>query len=154
MNTHPTIDWREVHIPYRASCRGGLTLFEVLISLMIFATAMAVLGQLAANGVQAALGSRLRTQAVLRCQSKLAEVTSGICPLAPATDVPFPDDPAWNWDLSIGDFADRNLLLVAVTVSHKGKHASRPVSMTLERLVCKPASARTQSRDQEFGHDN
>ena len=132
------------------SQRQGLTLFEVLISLMIFATGMAMLGQLAANGVRAALHSRFKTQAVLRCQSKLAEVAAGIEPLAAVVDARFPDDPGWSWSLRVSGSPRPTLLVLEVTVSYTGKHPNRPVSMTMERLLYKPPTAGLNSSDREF----
>ena len=130
--------------------RRGITLFEVLISLMIFAAAMAVLAQLAGNGVRAALQSQLQTQAVLRCQSKLAEVAAGIQPLAPVTDAPFPDDPRWTWNLRITESKEPGLLILEVSVSYRGRHRTRSVSMTLHGFLYRPATAGFQRSDQGF----
>ena len=136
-----------------ASRRQGITLFEVLLSLVIFATAMSVLGQLAANGVRAALHSQLRTQAALRCQSKLAEVTTGIEPLAPVMDAPFPDDPGWSWSLRISASPQPALLVLEVSVSYKGGHSNRSVTMTMGRLLYKPRTVDFKGIAREFHTD-
>ena len=65
----------------RSSRRSGLTLYEVVLSLVILAGSMTALAELIGTGRRAAVQSKLRTQAVLLCQSKLSEVVSG----APST---------------------------------------------------------------------
>ena len=57
---------------------GGFTLLEVLVSLSIFLVAYAALAQLYTTGSKAAIAAALETQAVLRCESKLAELIAGV----------------------------------------------------------------------------
>src|SRR5512134_2043342 len=72
-----------------AANRRGLTLIEVLLSLGLFLGAVTVLSQLWWNGVRASVQSQLRTQAILRCESKMNEVVAGAEPLLQVTDTPF-----------------------------------------------------------------
>ena len=78
--------------PERRSKRSGLTLFEVVLSLTIFVGAATALSQLSTNGTTAAVQARLETQAILRCESKLAELASAIEPLEDLADEPFLDE--------------------------------------------------------------
>ena len=115
--------------------RRALTLLEVLLSLVIFATALGVLGQLGANGVRAAIRARLQTQAVLRCQSKLAEVVAGAEPLVTVPEGAFADDPQWHWQLETRDTGDPTLLAIRVTVFHATKQPQSRLSFTMVRLL-------------------
>jgi type II secretion system protein I len=120
--------------------RRALTLLEVLLSLVIFATALTVLGQMGANGVRAAIRARLQTQAVLRCQSKLAEVVTGVEPLVPVPEAAFADDPQWHWRLETHDTGDPTLLSLRMTVSHAAKQPHGRISFTMVRLLHAPRS--------------
>ena len=57
--------------------RRGLSLFEVVIALTIFACSMGAIGHLISTGVRAAVRSRLESQAIMRSESKMAEVAAG-----------------------------------------------------------------------------
>lgn len=121
-----------------AAVRRGLTLFEVLISLAIFVVSMAALSQLISTGVQAAARARLQTQAVLRCESKLAEVLAGVEPMETLSPTPFEDDPSWTWSLEIGSGPHLDLLELNVTVSHAGESDLAAASYSMSRYVRDP----------------
>jgi general secretion pathway protein I len=125
--------------------RRGLTLFEVLLSLAIFVMAMSAVGQLVSNGMRGAVRGRLETQAVLRCESKLAEVIAGIEPLQAVNNIQFPDDPTWNWSLSLAAGPTEDLLDVEVVVLHSGSNGVGLVSFGLRRLVRDPDAVTTSS---------
>src|SRR5579871_6173517 len=118
--------------------RGGMTLFEVLLALTIFAGSAAVIGQLLSAGVRGALHARAHTEAVLRCESKLGEVIAGVQAFQAANDVPFPDDPDWSWSMTINNGPHQNLLLVEVTTKFVGAEESGDVTFTLHRLMRNP----------------
>lgn len=118
--------------------RRGLTLFEVLLSLTIFVGCMAVIGQLISAGVRGALRARLETQAVLRCETKMAEVVSGIAPLQNVNDGTFSDDPEWHWSLSLTPGPQEDLYLIEVAVSHGPGTTLGSVSYSMQRLMRDP----------------
>ena len=62
----------------RLSTRRGVTLFEVLLATTIFATATAVLSQLAQRGIVAASRADFESEASLRCENILQHLRSGI----------------------------------------------------------------------------
>ncbi len=119
--------------------RQGLTLFEVLLSLAIFAGAMAAIGQLVSNGVRGAVKTRLETQAVLRAETIMAEVVSGVLPFQSTQNTPFSDDPAWHSSVSIHAGPTSNLSIVEVTAAHPGTSKMADVSFTLRRYQRDPA---------------
>ena len=123
----------------RASRRlqRGLTLFEVLISLVIFIGAMAAIGQLVANGVRAALQARFQTQAAMMCEAKLAEVVAGVVPMT-QSQATYPDDPNWSWSLALTAAQVPGLMRAEVTVQRQGTNSKGKVVFTMARYVRDP----------------
>ena len=118
--------------------RSGLSLFEVIISLTIFVCSMAVIGHLISSGVRGALRSRLESQAILRCESKLAEIVAGITPLQNSNGVAFPDDQSWHWSVAVSAGQHPSLYLVEVTAAHPSTKTAGNISYSLRRLVRDP----------------
>jgi len=120
--------------------RSGLTLLEVLISLSIFLGALAAIGQLIGIGSRAALQAQLRTQAIMKCQSKLAEVLAGVQPMESVTQAAFEeDDDNWKWSLDVAPGAYENLLMLTVSVTYSGTSEMVSTSYQLTRQVRDPA---------------
>ncbi len=118
----------------RRNARRGLTLFEVLLSLAILAAAMAAIAQLVSSGVQSSVRARLQTEAIIRCQSRMAELIAVGDPTAVVTEVPFDDDPAWKWSVSSAATEQPGLLQVVVTVTHDAGNGFSDVSYSIPRL--------------------
>jgi general secretion pathway protein I len=118
--------------------RRAFTLLEVVLALALFFGALAALSQLTWNASRAAVQSRLRTQAVILCETKLNEILAGIEPLSDQKDVPYEDDPNWTWSLFIGDAGLPGLLQLEVTVAHTGGNSLGNVSQTLRRWTRDP----------------
>ena len=121
-----------------ASPRGGFTLFEVLLSLGLFLGTLAVLSQLWYGGVRASVQSRLRTQAIFRCESKLSEVVAGAIPLEAASETPFEDDVSWTWNMQVLPGPHADVMLVVVNVAHPGQGGLSSSSHQLSRLIRDP----------------
>lgn len=118
--------------------RRGLSLLEVVLSLTIFLGAFAALSGLASSGMNAAVQARLKTHAVLRCESKLAELAALVEPLEPAVDMPFQDDPSWSWSMESVPGPHVDLLLITVTVNYTGQSAFNSTSHSISRLIRNP----------------
>lgn len=123
----------------RASCHAGFTLLEVILALTIFFGALTVLSQLAWNGSRAAVQARLKTQAIVRCEAKLAEVLAGAEALQPKTRVPFPDDSQWTYSVSIAESQFPDLLQLQVTVAHTGNSSLASAEFSLWRWMRDPS---------------
>jgi Tfp pilus assembly protein PilV len=125
-----------------APTRRGLSLFEVIVALAIFMGSIAAIGQLVATGVRGAVQARLQSQAVIRCESKMGEIVSGVLPLRSASaNVPFPDDSSWNWSMAVAPGPHEGLYIVEVTVAHPSGTAAGNQSFALRRLVRDPQVA-------------
>ena len=121
--------------------RSGLTLLEVLIALSIFVAAFAAISQLFTLGSRAAIQASLETQAVLRCESKLAEVVAGIESLEAADGTAYEDDPRWVWSLAVDappDSAPAELMQVTVTVAFVPEDENEEMEFSLVRFLRDP----------------
>ena len=120
--------------------RRGLSLLEIILALAIFFGSLAALSQLGWSGARATVQARLKTQAIIRCEAKLAEVLAGAEVLQPKSGVSFFDNPAWTWSLSITPTPYKGLLQVDVTVSHGGgKNRLANAEFHLRRWMREPS---------------
>ena len=102
-----------------AGHRFGLTLLEVLVSTAIFLGALTAIVSVMRVGHNARLRVVLNSEAVLRCESVMGELISGIRPLVSSGQQPFEDDPDWVWSAMVGDQGGEALFTVDVTVEHR-----------------------------------
>ena len=126
-------------------------MFEVVISLGLFIGALAALSQLSSNGMNAAVQSRLLTHAVLRCESKLNEIAAAVEPMQPINDLPFEDDPNWNWSLQSESGPHADLLLVTVTVKYRNQNDIASTSFSMSRLMRDPLTFQTVTEPESTG---
>lgn len=119
--------------------RSGLSILEVVLSLTIFVGAVTALSQISTNGTTAAVQSRLETQAILRCESKLAEIAAAIEPLEDIAEEPFQDDENWTWSLATAGGPHADVMYVTVTVTYTGQSDLSSVDYSLSRLIRDPA---------------
>jgi general secretion pathway protein I len=116
-----------------------MTLYEVVLATVILLGSVAVLGQLIGMGSRAAVQAELRSRAALLCESKMAEVVSGIESLQSVSNVPFDAQHAdWVWSLVVQPGPHADLLDVSVTVRHVGGNRQADVSQTLRRFIRDP----------------
>lgn len=119
--------------------RHALTLYEVLLALVILLGATVVIGQIINTGSRAAVQAQLRSEAVIRCQSKLSEVVAGIVPLQAVSGQPFEDaGPQWTWSLQFTAGPHIDLLDLEVTVDHTDPATQQVVSQSLRRYLRDP----------------
>jgi general secretion pathway protein I len=122
--------------------RRGITLYEVVVALVIFAAAMAAISEAISTGMRAAVQSRLQSQAILLCQSKMGEVLAGAVPRQSTGDSAFTDPglDGWKWGLSVKPGPHTGLLDVEVDVNYRLAGNSVDASFALERLVRDPSA--------------
>ena len=117
--------------------RAGLSLFEVLLSLAIFLGALAAISQLISNGTEGALRARLESEAILRCESKVAEIVAGAEAFSTVSQASFADDPNWSWSATLNPQSATDLYELDVKVSRK-RGANSEISFSIQRLVRMP----------------
>lgn len=119
--------------------KKGLTLYEVILALAIFLPALAVMGQAIATGGRAAVQSRMQTDAVLRCESLLAECGAGVRDLETVSGMSFDDGSVgWTWSLVVSAGPVDGLLQVDATVAHEDTLGQVNATCTLSRLLRDP----------------
>ncbi len=122
-----------------SSPRAGMTLYEVVVALAIFLGALAALAQGVTTGSRAATQARLRSEAILRCEQKMAEMVAGVLPLAAISNAAFADDaPSWTWSAQVENGSTPGLLYVIVTAAHSGSNTDATASYSLSRMVRDP----------------
>lgn len=117
--------------------RRGITLYEVVIAIAIFAGAIAALSEALTTATRAALQSRLQSQAVLLCQTKMAEVVAGATPATSSGSVPFTDPglEGWSWAVNVAPASHTGINQVEVIVSGPQSANSVDASFTMTRLL-------------------
>ncbi|MBS0260606.1 MAG: hypothetical protein JSS02_01515 [Planctomycetes bacterium] len=116
-----------------------MSLFEVVISLAILMGALAAIGQLISTGARGAVDAKLHSQAVIRCETTMAEIQSGYMGLRSTTGT-FTDDPNWTWSVAVSSTQHSGLYLVEVKSEHKGTSSMGQVSFALRRFIRDPAA--------------
>lgn len=121
------------------SSRRGLSILEVLISLMIFLLAYGALHQLMSNASQQARMIHYRSQAARLAQSLLNEVVAGSIPLtASVNDAPVPDDPEYLYTMISEGSVLEGLYTVRVKVSRSLGDEGQ-VDYTVAQMMLDPA---------------
>lgn len=122
----------------RRACRRGFSLLEVVLALTIFLGAFIALSDLSSSGMTAAVQARMQTKAILRCESKLAELAAAVEPLEDVTDQPFEDDPKWSWSLVTIPGPHADLLLLNVTIQYDGESEMSDTAFAMSQLIRDP----------------
>lgn len=135
-------------LPRRAERRlrlrtSGFSLLEVILALLVLSIAVAALGELSRLAVRNARIARDKTRAVLLCESKLAEITSGAVlpePVEgmPLLDVTSPADSLWLYSIALERVDQEGLMAVWVTVYQDLPPEKRPVEFSLVRWILDP----------------
>jgi prepilin-type N-terminal cleavage/methylation domain-containing protein len=123
----------------RCRSRRAFTLLEVLLALAILVGSLAVIGELGRMGLRNARRAAALAIAQLYCESKLAEITSGVATPSAVANTPLETDPAWVYSVAIEPTADLGLITVRVTVAENVPPGSDPTEFTLVRWM--PESA-------------
>lgn len=120
------------------SRRQGLSLLEVLVAMAIFLFALIVIGRLVTIGADRAVDVQFQSEAVLHCQSKMAEVVAGAVPLTSQAEVPLDEDPDWLWSMDCEQATVAGLWNVTVRV-HRLRPGAEQVESTASRMILDPS---------------
>jgi general secretion pathway protein I len=118
--------------------RAGLSLLEVIIALAIFLFSFTAIAQLLSFSSERVIEGHLRSQANLRCQSKLAEVLAGAEPLTGSGWSSFSDSRDWEWQVTSNEADIANLSNVQVSVRKKKADKSY-LEVSVSQMVFAPA---------------
>lgn len=118
--------------------RAGLSLLEVLIATAIFMASLTAIMHIFGLGRQAELLTQLETEALLRCESTLGELVSGLRPLTSLSGQAFEDEAeGWIYGVDVQTQSE-GLLLVTVQVDHVLNNGDVNASYTLVRMMRDP----------------
>jgi len=146
--------------------RDGFSLLEVALALAILGGAIAVLGEANRLALRNAAMARDVAHAQLLCESKLAEILSGITPADPVEQTPFdetmtdsldPEEAPWVFSIETEETDETGLISVRVTVTRDLPEAQHPLQFSLVRWLPDPnytsstATSSSQSSQQSGG---
>lgn len=131
------------------TCKSGFSLLEVILALTLLGGAVVVLGQVCRLAMQNASATRDLGRAQMLCESKMAEVVSGITPPSSVGETPFDtstepelvDDPRWVYAIDQVQTDEEGLISVKVTVKRDLPEAQHPISFSLVRWMLDPNSS-------------
>ncbi len=128
----------------RHSRRRAVTLLEVLVSVLLALILVGSVGTLATFSTDRAIEMEQQTQATLLCQSKMAQVMTGVVPMQNAEWDPLPDDlsegdgPRWKGAMTVENMVtNTGLYKVKITVSREISGAK--IEAELSQIVFDPA---------------
>ena len=116
---------------------GGFSLLEVILSMAILGGALVVIGALVNIGYRHALSARLRSEANILCDTKMAEVAAGVLDLEPVSGSPIEESPDWNCSVFIEPSGQNGLLLVNVRVTNNQTEGV-PITVDVSRFMPDP----------------
>lgn len=121
--------------------RRGFSLLEVILAAAILAGAIVVLGEAARHAMRNAEAARDLASAQLLCESRLAEIVSGVLPAESVQNVPIPTgldptEPAWVYSVNVEQLEVEGLVAVRVTVARDLPAEKRPLQFSLVRWMC------------------
>ncbi|GEM_PF-250635 len=127
-------------LTFFSATRSGMSLLEVLISVAIFLGSLTAIMQVLNVGQRAELATRLQTEAILKCEAKMAEFISGIEEATTSQGGTFEDDETgnWKWDAEVTDSGIVSLLQVTVKVEHMISDDEANAAFTLSRYMRDP----------------
>ena len=125
------------------SNRDAFSLLEVILALAILTSSIAILGELIRQATTNAKIARQLTMAQLLCESKLAEVTTGIMWPESVSGTSFESeneltDPEWLYSIDVMVIDEEGLLSVQVTVYQDLPPEMRPVEFSLTHWMIDP----------------
>lgn len=118
--------------------RPGLSLLEVLLSIAILGGSMVVIGNMFFLGARSAMRARLRSDANILCDAKMAELAAGFLPLSSSGSQPIAENPEWVYSVDVQSSAQRGLLVATVTVEQSDTSNPVPVSLSVVRFLPDP----------------
>lgn len=131
------------------SRRAAFSLLEVVLALGILVGALAVLGELVSLATRNAQLATDLTQAQLLCESKMAEITSGISPPQAVQRTAFDTDPQWLYSIDYGAASQPGLIALQVTVTQDLPEEKRPAEFTLVRWMRDPGAELPEESTEE-----
>jgi type II secretion system protein I len=126
-----------------ARCRG-LSLLEVMLAIAILGGTLALIGEAMRFAARNAEVAKAMTTAQILCETKMAEITTGLLPPQTTTSVPLEElgtEGEWQYSIQVEQVDQQNMIAVWLTVEQNPGVISRPVNFTLVRWMIDPQTA-------------
>ena len=129
--------------------RRGFSLLEMVLALAVLAGAVLVLLEVNRVALRNAARARDLARAQLLCESKLAEIVSGITSPSPVDKASFDpnvessvaSDPSWSYSIDTPPTDEQGLIAVRVTVAKELSAGQQPLKFSLVRWMPDPNSS-------------
>ena len=112
-------------------------MLEVILAIAILGMALVVIGELLRVGFRSAADAQQRSEAQMACDSKMAEVVSGVLPLESVSGGKIEEFDGWEYDVMVDDGQFDGLLQVKVTVRQVGVQGNS-ITFEVTRFVPDP----------------
>jgi type II secretion system protein I len=140
--------------------QDGFSLLEVILALAIAAGSIAILGEASRLALRNAEIARDLARAQLLCESKLAEITTGVITPDAVSKARFdetttasidPNESAWLYSIETEQTDEEGLIAVRVTVTRDLPEGKHPVRFSLVRWVRDPNYTPPTASSQDSG---
>jgi len=121
----------------RTPARTGFSLLEVLVSIAILGGAMVMIGQLFNLGARSARQARLRNEANILADTKMAELAAHVIPTMSTANQTIDENPDWSYSVDIQP-AEQPGLLVATVVVEQNNTLASPIAISIVRFIPDP----------------
>lgn len=129
--------------------KKGLSLLEVLLAVAILGASMVVIGNSFFLGVRSAARARLRSDANILCDAKMAELAAGIIPLTSVSGQPIEENQAWTYSIDVQPSVQRGLLVATVSVEQADSSVPVPMSLSIVRFLPDPDYEPEEDEEEE-----
>ncbi len=109
--------------------RGGFTLVEVIVALVVIAAAISILAQGFTSGGGASVTAQNRTRAVWHAEAKMADLEAGIIALNVGTSGTIDGTEDWKYAVENATTTTTGLTQVTVTITWKERNEDRTYSL-------------------------
>lgn len=116
--------------------RRGLSLLEVILAIAILGGSLAAIGGLVRIGVLSAIQTRLRSEANIFCDAKMAELSAGVLELRAYSETPIENEPEWYYTVEVENSTEIGLLFATVTVGQS--ESEDPLLVSISRFLPDP----------------
>ena len=116
----------------------GLSLLEVVLAIAIMGVAMMIISNLVSLGSNFASLTKWRSEAQILCNTKMAEISSGVLPLETVSTANIPENPEWTYSIQVQASDLTGLLLVQVAVAPANMQIEKFEPFLLTRLLPDP----------------
>jgi type II secretory pathway pseudopilin PulG len=138
--------------------KAAFSILEVILALAILTGAMVVLGELGRLGFRNAKATQDLTKALLLCESKMAEYTSGITTPQAVSGASFDTidqdsntNVLWVYSVSMETVDSDGLIALCVTVTQNLPGTQHPTSFSLTRWILDPSLGQSSNSSSGTG---